>query len=164
MRQRFTFFLVVLLLIFSGEIRGQGGVYNSSEKKPVGQFTSYLSFVRKAVSPGTGQQQSLLQYGQRRGSFIKYPVEYGAMKAFDFEKQLPVNSWPVRIQSIITQSSFTLLSKPVLEPCYYTSKLGFFCQKELQIQKLTSLPVYFRLGSMDYVNYMEQKPNAVKPR
>jgi uncharacterized heparinase superfamily protein len=44
----------------------------------------------------------------------------------------------------------------------YTQHLGFFCKKELQLQKLTSVPVYFRLGSKDYVDYLEQKPNARK--
>jgi hypothetical protein len=45
----------------------------------------------------------------------------------------------------------------------YFSSLGFFCQKELLLDRLTPLPLRFRLGSLDYVNWMEQKPNAIKP-
>lgn len=45
---------------------------------------------------------------------------------------------------------------------FYKQHLGFFCQQELRLQKLTSLPVYFRVGSKDYVDYLEKKPNAVK--
>jgi hypothetical protein len=51
-----------------------------------------------------------------------------------------------------------------LNPGYYSQSIGFFCRKELQMQKITSVPLRFRLGSLDYVNWLEQKPNAVKPR
>jgi hypothetical protein len=42
-------------------------------------------------------------------------------------------------------------------PFMVSEKIGFFCQQELLIQKTLRLPVYFRLGSLEYCNKMEGK-------
>ena len=49
----------------------------------------------------------------------------------------------------------------VLSQNFYNQQLRFVCKKEVQLQKLVSLPVYIRLGSKDYVDWLERKPNAV---
>lgn len=49
----------------------------------------------------------------------------------------------------------------VLPQNFYNQHLSFFCKKERQLQKLTSLPIYIRAGSKEYVDYLEKKPNAV---
>jgi hypothetical protein len=59
--------------------------------------------------------------------------------------------------------SNAFLTQPV-PPNYYTKHVGLFCQKEWQLERAVSLPLRFRLGSLEYVNWLEQKPNAHKPR
>lgn len=56
----------------------------------------------------------------------------------------------------------TLKKNFLLPQNFYSQHLSFFCKKESQLQKATGLNLFIRLGSKDYVDYLEQKPNAVK--
>ncbi len=40
---------------------------------------------------------------------------------------------------------------------YYFNSLGFFCRKELQIERTLKFPVKFRLGSVSYTDHLEGK-------
>ena len=116
MGQRIAGFLVVLLLMFSGNILGQktlisnpqGGVWSSNGKKwPLKPgFSSYNNSINKPVK-------------------------------------------------------FDMINLPT--GCFYNNSLGFICRAELKLDKITPVPFRFRLGSLEYVNWMERKPNAKKP-
>lgn len=59
----------------------------------------------------------------------------------------------------------TVEKKNSLKPLpqnFYNQNIGYFCKKEIRLQKLTTLPLFIRLGSKEYVDYLERKPNAVK--
>ena len=40
---------------------------------------------------------------------------------------------------------------------FYTKQLPFFCSKELQIQKITGIPIKFRLSTVEYCDKLEGK-------
>jgi len=49
---------------------------------------------------------------------------------------------------------------PMISPNNYMSQIGFFCKKEIQLQDITHIPIKFRLGSVDYTDYLEGKRNS----
>lgn len=121
--QRSLKIIVVLVLLFKGEISGQ-------------------------VNSVTNQNKSLLK------KEIQNKITSGIFKpGYIWNHLLNANDCMGGINKYIRLSS--------IFP-YYENHLGFFCKKELQFDKITIVPLRFRLGSLEYVNWMEQKPNAVR--
>jgi hypothetical protein len=84
---------------------------------------------------------------------------------FFFLVLMMLNSMKAATQLTFRQPIDTVEKKNSLKPLpqnFYNKNLGYFCKKEWQLQKIIALPVYIRLGSKEYVDYLERKPNAVR--
>jgi len=70
-------------------------------------------------------------------------------------KKQGLNQWA----SPISLPAASIPVKPgfILASDYYTRNLAFFCKQELIFEKKTTIPLRFRLGSLDYTNRLEGK-------
>lgn len=153
MSQRIKLILVVVLLMFSVKIFAQDTSCNQS--KVISKNTG------KIVCDGSGWN---LNAHITPGKCIKFPINYEVLKNFNSENQLRRD---YKIDPAIRLKKFSdtvkiadprfLFNTPILQSSFYSDNLGFFCKREIQLEKNTSVPFRFRLGSLEYVDKLEGK-------
>ncbi len=87
----------------------------------------------------------------KTGNNITYQNYFQQSKNKIKEKQVDVTKPVVYISPLF---------RSIIAADFYTCNFGFFCKTELQFEKATKIPLRFRLGSLQYNDYLEGKPNT----
>lgn len=90
-----------------------------------------------------------LQSTAQKSETIKYKVPV----AFTI-KPLPVSNIFTGVLSKNLSVKAPASVKTITQD-HYTQHFGFFCKKELLMEKATKIPLRFRLGSLQHCNYLE---------
>ena len=135
MSKRFFYLVVVLVFLFNIEVSGQEIIVGKFVENKAIKRLSDISFKR---------QELLLKFS--KNSSVNWLNQYAVVPVNLVSRSIPV----LRINPLQNNS--------------YAQNLSFFCRKEWQFEKATSIPLRFRLGSLDYTNYLEKKPNSIRPQ
>jgi len=87
----------------------------------------------------------------------QYSPNNKPLKPVHIDLDLPAKQIDTNPDREISAPESEQVSFNMVHPNSYYEQLGFFCRKEIQLQKVTTVPVKFRLGSYDYVNWLEGK-------
>jgi len=138
--QRDSCFIVVLLLIFSSNVLAQQPAPRDGKNPshPLRQKEIFVGindtipssfFKRVAIPIRRIEENNLFFPVEHTPGNTMVIVEFGPLSHLRYVGNIPV--------------------KP--------TQLPFFCEKEIQFEKLSSIPLRLRLGSLEYVNKLEGK-------
>lgn len=73
----------------------------------------------------------------------------------------PISLPILKKATVLAKNSKTIGTTSQAMPLVYAYKdLALFCKLEVQLEKVVKLPVKFRLGSVDYVDWLEGKRDS----
>lgn len=76
---------------------------------------------------------------------------------FNLKNKLIFLNYHVPVTTKIDKKTVPYYLKSPIPENFSTLSYGFFCRKELAIEKATKIPFRFRLGSLEQCNYYEGK-------
>lgn len=83
---------------------------------------------------------------------------YGLSKlSAQLKSDLIINNNKILLSDHKMTSDSSILYPSLFKNSEYLLPTAFFCKMELGLDKKSGLPIRFRLGSLDYVNYLEGK-------
>ena len=92
---------------------------------------------KNEISPNRNTYNGFMPGGLVASATINYQVS----SAFKQKPLLPI----------------AFVSRNVLPADFYLQHVGYFCKKEWELEKSVHIPLRFRLGSLEYCNYLEGK-------
>ncbi len=85
-----------------------------------------------------------------------------AVKDFKSSNLLKIDV--LKSRAIINPTSNKASFTKLLPANFYTQNFGFFCKKELAVEKYLKVPLKIRLGSVQQSDFLEGKQTALKPQ